>query len=113
MKRYIPLCCVVVALMAGRATAHHSAAMYDDKKTVTVVGTVSKFEWSNPHVYIYVIQADESGQSNEWEVECSPPSILGRLGWTAGSLHPGDMVTVTGIPSRDPGKKALLPSLVK
>lgn len=46
------LYCVALALMAGRAAAHHSAAMYDDKKTITVVGTVRKFEWSNPHVYI-------------------------------------------------------------
>jgi hypothetical protein len=113
MKPYVRLSCVILALMAGRATAHHSAAMYDDKTTVTVVGTVRKFEWSNPHVYIYLVQTNESGQSIEWEVECSPPSILGRLGWTASSLHPGDAVTVSGKPLRDPGKKALLPNLVK
>ena len=109
----IPLLYMVLSLMPGRAAAHHSAAMYDDKKTVTVVGTVSKFEWANPHVYIYVQQTDERGQSTEWEVECSPPSILGRLGWSAASLHFGDKVTVVGSPARDPGKKALLPNSVK
>jgi hypothetical protein len=107
------LYCAALALVGGSAAAHHSAAMYDDKKTITVVGTVRKFEWSNPHVYIYLLQANESGQSIEWEVECSPPSILGRLGWTAGSLHPGDVVTVTGRPSRDATRKAVLPNLVK
>lgn len=110
--RFAPIW-LALALMAGRAAAHHSAAMYDDKNTVTVVGTVSKFEWSNPHVYIYLLQTNAAGQSTEWEVECAPPSILGRLGWSTGSLHPGDAVTVTGKPSRDPQKKALLPNLIK
>jgi Family of unknown function (DUF6152) len=109
----IPLFCMALSLMAGRAAAHHSAAMYDEKKTITVVGTVSKFEWANPHVYIYLQQASETGQLTEWEVECSPPSILGRLGWSAGSLHFGDRVTVVGRPARDPGKRALLPNLIK
>ncbi len=109
----IPVFFVALTLMAGRAAAHHSAAMYDDKKTVTVVGTVSKFEWANPHVYIYLRQSNGNEQPIEWEVECSPPSILGRLGWTAGSIHFGDTVTVVGRPARDPGKKALLPNLIK
>jgi hypothetical protein len=113
MKSYILHCCVLLTLVSGRVMAHHSAAMYDDKKTVTVSGTVSKFEWSNPHVYIYLVQVNESGQSNEWEVECSPPSILGRLGLSANSIHAGDVVTVTGKPARDPGTKALLPNLIK
>jgi hypothetical protein len=99
--------------MAGRAAAHHSAAMYDDKKTVTVVGTVRKFDWSNPHVYIYLLQPNGTGQPTEWEVECSPPSILGRLGWSQSSIHIGDSVTVVGSPARDPGKRALLPNQIK
>ena len=109
----MPLLLMTLSLMTGRAAAHHSAAMYDEKKTVTVTGTVSRFDWANPHVYIYLRQTNEKGQSTEWEVECSPPSILGRLGWSAGSLHFGDMVTVVGRPARDPGKKALLPNLIK
>jgi hypothetical protein len=110
--RVIPLCCVTFLLMSGLARAHHSAAMYDEKKTVTVAGTVSKFEWSNPHVYIYLSELGESGQTIEWEVECSPPSILGHLGWSASSLHRGDQITVTGRPSRDLQKKSLLPDLI-
>ena len=109
----LPLCCVAAFLMASRAAAHHSAAIYDDKKTITVTGTVSKFEWSNPHVYIFLSQANKAWQLIEWEVECSPPSILGRLGWSPASLHPGDTVAVTGRPARDPERKALLPTLIK
>ena len=109
----MPLMCMALSFIPGRAAAHHSAAMYDDKKTITVVGTVSKFEWANPHVYIFIHQADETGKAADWEVECSPPSILGRLGWTPASLHFGDTVTVEGRPARDPGKRALLPNLIK
>lgn len=109
----ISLLYLSLLVLAGRAAAHHSAAMYDDKKIVTVVGTVSKFEWANPHVYIYVHQTNQSGQPIDWEVECSPPSILSRLGWSPGSLHYGDVVTIVGMPARDPEKKALLPNLIK
>jgi hypothetical protein len=94
------------------ACAHHSSAMYDDKQTVTVEGTVAKFEWSNPHVYIYVNQVTTSGQTVEWEIEASPPSILGRLGWSQDTLHVGDAITVVGKPARDPNKKSLLPSTI-
>jgi Family of unknown function (DUF6152) len=100
-------------MVPGSAAAHHSGSMYDDKKTITVVGTVKKYEWSNPHVYIYIEQKNDAGQLVEWEVECSPPSILGRLGWSAASFHPGDAITVTGSPARDASKHAVLPSLVK
>jgi hypothetical protein len=89
--------------------AHHSAAMYDDHKKVTVQGTVTKFEWSNPHVYVYLEQTTDSGQRVTWEVECSPPSILRRLGWTQDTLHSGDVITISGKPARDGARKSLLP----
>jgi hypothetical protein len=101
------------ALLPSLSPAHHSAAMYDDKQSVTVEGTVAKFEWSNPHVYIYVKQVTSSGQTLDWEVEASPPSILGRLGWTQDTLHVGDAITVTGKPARDAAKRSLLPTLIK
>jgi hypothetical protein len=93
--------------------AHHSSAMYDDKQTITVEGTVSKFEWSNPHVYIYVKQMTTGGDALEWEIEASPPSILGRLGWSRDTLHVGDALTVIGRPARDATKKSLLPNEIK
>jgi len=93
--------------------AHHSSAMYDDKKTITVEGAVTKFEWSNPHVYIYVKQLTSSGDTVEWELEASPPSILRRLGWSQDTLQRGDTITVTGSPARDAGRKSILPVLIK
>jgi Family of unknown function (DUF6152) len=100
-------------LLPSLALAHHSSAMYDDKQTITVEGTVAKFEWSNPHVYIYVRQVTSAGQTLDWEVEASPPSILSRLGWSQDTLHVGDAITVTGRPARDAGKKSLLPMQIK
>jgi hypothetical protein len=102
----------LVVLMPPYSQAHHSSAMYDDKQTVTVEGTVSKFEWSNPHVYIYLKQMS-GGQTFDWEIEASPPSILGRLGWTRDTLHVGDAITVVGRPARDAGKRSLLPNEIR
>jgi hypothetical protein len=99
--------------VAPVSKAHHSSAMYDDKQTVTIEGAVTKFEWSNPHVYIYLKQLTAAGQAVEWEVEASPPSILRRVGWSQDTLHAGDAITVTGHPARDPARKSLIPTLLK
>jgi hypothetical protein len=99
--------------VAPVSKAHHSSAMYDDKQTVTIEGAVTKFEWSNPHVYVYLKQLTASGQAVEWELEASPPSILRRVGWSQDTLHAGDAITVTGHPARDPGRKSLIPTLIK
>src|SRR5271156_5769892 len=99
--------------MASVSKAHHSSAMYDDKQTVTIEGAVTKFEWSNPHVYVYLKQLTATGQTVEWELEASPPSILRRLGWSQDTLHTGDTITVTGHPARDPARKSLIPTLIK
>jgi hypothetical protein len=87
--------------------------MYDDKQTITIEGAVTKFEWSNPHVYVYLKQLTAAGQAVEWELEASPPSILRRLGWSQETLHTGDTITVTGHPARDPARKSLIPTLIK
>ena len=86
--------------------------MYDDKQTITIEGAVTKFEWSNPHVYVYLKQLT-AGQAIDWELEASPPSILRRLGWSQDTLHPGDTITVTGHPARDSARKSLIPTLIK
>ncbi len=99
--------------VAPAARAHHSSAMYDDKQTITIEGAVTKFEWSNPHVYVYLKQLNAAGQAIDWELEASPPSILRRLGWSQDTLHAGDTVTVTGHPARDSARKSLLPTLIK
>lgn len=89
-----------VALAAGAppAAAHHSfAAEFDITKPVTLVGTVTKVEWTNPHAYLFIdVQDPQSGAVTNWEIEMGSPNGLTRLGWTRNALKPGDGVTVEG-----------------
>lgn len=83
--------------------AHHSiAAEFDSTKTVTVTGTVTKLDWMNPHIWVYMSVKDESGKVTKWQFEGGPPNSLRRNGWTKDSLKEGDTVTVEGIRAKDP-----------
>jgi hypothetical protein len=82
--------------------AHHSfAAEYDEKKPITIKGTVSKVEWTNPHARFYVDVKDDAGKMITWNFELASPNVLIRGGWTRKSLQVGDMVTVTGSQAKD------------
>jgi hypothetical protein len=79
------------------AFAHHSfSSEYDADKPVTVKGTVTKVEWTNPHARIYVDVNGEDGTVTSWNFEMATPNALRRSGWTSRSLQPGDQVTVEG-----------------
>jgi Family of unknown function (DUF6152) len=89
-------------LMATQAFAHHSfAAEYDVTKPITLAGVVTKIDWSNPHVYIYLAVKGEDGQVVNWALEGHPPNTLRRTGWHQGSLKENDTITVTGWRSKD------------
>ena len=79
------------------ALAHHSSARFDLEKSVNLVGVVSRFEWANPHVYIYLDASDGSGQ---WEIEGLPPAAMRRLGWSPDSLAAGERVEITIYPHK-------------
>ncbi len=75
---------VVILGLAGSALpafAHHSFAMFDTTKRVTLAGTVTAFEWTNPHAYIELDVADERGAVKHWSIELGSPSILMQGGW--------------------------------
>jgi hypothetical protein len=93
----------VLLLMAasGTAWAHHSFGMFDMQKTVTIIGTVKDFQWTNPHVWIDVVVPDATtNQSATWSVEGGSTAILMRMGWSRNALKPGDKVTVVLNPLR-------------
>ncbi len=80
--------------IAGPALAHHSFAMFDSQKEVTLVGTIREFQWTNPHTWIQVAVPDATGALVDWSVEGGNPGDLARRGWKKISLKPGDKVTV-------------------
>src|SRR3569833_1567476 len=96
------LCGALIA--AGAASAHHSFAMFDQKKSVTLQGAVRDFIWSNPHVFIQLVATDSKGKTAEWSIEMSSPEHLSRSGWKHGTLKPGDKATIVIHPTRDGGK---------
>src|SRR6516164_26153 len=89
------------------ALAHHSfAAEYDSKKPVTLKGTVTKVDWTNPHVYFYLDVEDDSGNVANWALEMGSPNGLQRSGWTRSTMKVGDVVVVEGTLAKDGAKQA-------
>jgi Family of unknown function (DUF6152) len=94
-------------LASAPVFAHHSfAAEFDVKQPVTLKGTVTKVEWTNPHVWIYMDVADAQGNVVHWQCENGAPNTLARMGWTRNSLKAGDQVTVEGFRAKNDDKTA-------
>ena len=93
--------CLGLAAFSVSVFAHHSFAMFDFGKILTIEGTVEQFQWTNPHVVLWVNADAESGDEPQlWGVELSSPGNLMRAGWTKRSLSPGDRVSVSLSPLR-------------
>jgi hypothetical protein len=88
-------------MLAGAVRAHHSYAMFDSNKTVTLKGVVDEFRWTNPHVGLFVKVDGPAAPDNVWAVELTSPGNLTRLGWSRASVKPGDKVEVEINPLRD------------
>ncbi|MEO8315817.1 MAG: DUF6152 family protein [Pseudomonadota bacterium] len=82
-------------------SAHHSAAMFDHTKQLTIEGTVREFQWTNPHVWIQVMVPNAQGGADEWSVECTSVNFMARRGWNKHTLKAGDKVSITIAPLRD------------
>jgi len=85
-----------VLIAAAPAFAHHSfAAEYDGEKPITLKGVVTKVEWENPHMHLYLNVKDDKGKVEEWKFEGFPPNMLVRQGWKRDvTLKQGDAITV-------------------
>jgi hypothetical protein len=98
-----PVFLMALAVAALPVTAHHSGAMFDDGKSVTLSGTVKEFQWTNPHCWIQVLVPGTSGAAEavEWSVEMGAPFELFRTGLRPKTIKPGDRITVVIHPMRD------------
>jgi Family of unknown function (DUF6152) len=92
---------LAVAVTATAAVAHHSFAMFDQSKIVTLQGTVRDFRWTNPHVFIQLLIKNADGTETEWSIEMTSPEHLVRVGWKPGTLKAGDKVTLNIHPMHD------------
>ncbi|HZM95894.1 MAG TPA: DUF6152 family protein [Vicinamibacterales bacterium] len=107
MKAGIGVLLALVLVTASSVQAHHSfAAQYDANKPVTLAGTVTKIEWTNPHARFYVDVKDDKGVVTNWNLELASPNVLRRNGWTRTSLNVGDEVTVEGSLAKNGAKMA-------
>ena len=92
---------VLLGAWGSASFAHHGGAIYDTKNPISVKGTITDFEWTNPHVQIYFDAKDDKGNVVHWAVETLSPGKLARgSGWTKDSLKPGDQVTITLNPAK-------------
>ena len=91
---------VAAAGIALPALAHHSFAMFDQSKQVSLSGTVREFQWTNPHAFIRV-EVTGGGTTEIWDVELNSPNNLKRQGWNSLSVKTGDKVNIVLNPLRD------------
>lgn len=101
---------MAVALLgtANAAMAHHSAAMFDQTRQITLSGTVREFQWTSPHCYIQLLASQDQAPAQEWSLEMAAPMYLYRLGWRPSTVKAGDKITVSVHPLRDGKRGGLL-----
>jgi hypothetical protein len=86
--------------LSGAAIAHHSFAMFDQEHPIEIVGTVTEFKYSSPHIYIFLDVKGPDGTVTNWNLEGGSPSLLVREGWSGKSIKPGDELQMTIDPLR-------------
>ena len=95
-------------------TAHHGFdTEYDKDKVITGTGVVSKVEWTNPHMHVYIDVTDAGGKVTTYNLELTSPNAIQRLGWNKNDLLGGEKVTFTGHAGRVVESRGALDSLVK
>ena len=102
MKRLVLFAIGVALVSAQTLSAHHSfAAEFDRNSPVTLTGSVTRVDWGNPHIWVFMDVKDDTGKVSNWGVEGGAPNALFRNGWRKDSLKVGDTVTVEGFKSKD------------
>lgn len=94
----------VVLALPATAPAHHSPAVFDRSREITLTGVVTEFRWGNPHSWIHLDVENDEGSADNWSVEMDPASHLARRGWRSSTLKSGDRIEVTVHPLRNDEK---------
>jgi hypothetical protein len=92
---------LAVILSSVPVLAHHGLARFDTTHIVTMKGTITRFEWINPHAYVYADITDDHGKMANWMLECGSLGMLSRFGWSPDVVKKGDKVTVYGFIAKD------------
>jgi len=99
------MCSLVLAagvfLVASSISAHHGVAHYDMKKTIVLSGTITAFDWGNPHCLVHLDVMDDTGNFRHWTLEMSSTSAMSRRGWVKATLKRGDQVIVETHPAQN------------
>ena len=104
----------VFSVLTVATFAHHGGAAYETSKMTTVKGTVTNFEFANPHVIISMDVKDPStGKIEKWQGELTSPNHLARVGWTKSTFKPGDEVTMSGAALKDGGSAMAIRKIMK
>lgn len=116
MRKNLPAFSVTAVLLlafAGATYAHHGiASWFDMSRSATVKGTVTGFDWTNPHSYIYLDVKNDKGAVEKWTAEMGSVGMLARAGWRRATVKPGDEITLIGKPAKDGKPKMILDKVV-
>ena len=104
---YLVIASVGLMLAPAAVHAHHAfSAEFDANQPVTLKGTISKVDWTNPHIWIHLEVKDSNGKVNEWQIEGGAPNAMFRRGWNMESIKPGTEVSIDGYQAKSHGYKA-------
>jgi len=92
---------IVAAFCSAPVSAHHSFAMYDNGKQITIEGVVKELQWTNPHVWIQIMVPNATGGQDEWSVECTSVNFMIRRGFNKHTIKAGDKISVSLSPLKD------------
>lgn len=114
-RKLIALCVLALALAisAGPSFAHHGTAAYEEGKQISVTGTVTGFEFANPHTLVYLDVKQSDGTVVKWQGEMTSPNHLVRAGWTKNSLRAGEQITITGLLMKRDARSMWIRKIVK
>ena len=101
MNPRVAIVTVLILLSVPFVRAHHGLARFDTTHIMTMKGTITRFDWINPHAYVYADITDAQGKSANWMLECGSLGMLSRFGWSPDVVKKGDKVTVYGFVAKD------------